>query len=117
MTWRWHLDSSAPSDKCGITFRRVTEGSDEMLPPLHPSMLSERLRSFKGAPIAEPQPQKRKRKRDLDDVGDIRRFRRVRLLDAVSRCNVYYCSALDHECGWRDLGVGFGRTRLIQVSP
>jgi hypothetical protein len=113
MTWRWHLDSSAPSDKCGITFRRVTEGSDEMLPPLHP-MLSERVQFFfKGATIAEPQP--RKRKRELGDVGDIRRFRRVRLLDAVNRCNVYYVSTLDG--GWRHLGTGFGRTHHIQVSP
>jgi hypothetical protein len=91
-----------------------------MLPPLHPSMLPEKLRSFKGAPMTETQLPKRKG--ELDDVGDIRRFRRVRLLDAVNRSNVYRFSALfslvyDHEWKWHHVGTGFGRTHHIQVSP
>jgi hypothetical protein len=83
---KWPLDLPSSSGKCGITFRRVTvltEGLGEMLPPLDSSMLSKTLRSFKGTPIiAEPHPQKRKR--ELEDIGEIRRFRRVRLLNAVS---------------------------------
>jgi hypothetical protein len=66
--------------KCGITFRRVTEESGDILPPLDPSKSSERLQvpSFNRPPITESQPLKRKR--EVDDVGNIHRFRRVRLL-------------------------------------
>lgn len=111
MTWKWHLDLSASSDKCGITFRRVTEESDEMLPPLHPSMLSERLRSFNPPPII-PKPQPLKRKREVDDVDEIRRFRRVRLLDSANRCKLYSLGGDD----WHDHGTGFGRSHLVEVS-
>jgi hypothetical protein len=58
-----------------------------MLPPLHshppmlflrpPLILSKRPRS--SLPIAEPQPEEGERA--LYDIGDIRRFRRLRLLD------------------------------------
>ncbi|KAH6842363.1 hypothetical protein B0I37DRAFT_381750 [Chaetomium sp. MPI-CAGE-AT-0009] len=96
--------------KCGITFRRVTEESGEMLPPLHPSMLSERLQSYSCPPTAEAQPLKRTR--EVDDLGDIRKFRRVRLLDSVRRCTLYCLVNND----WHDYGPGFAQTHRVKGS-
>ncbi|KAK3291594.1 uncharacterized protein B0H64DRAFT_409510 [Chaetomium fimeti] len=105
-------DQEVVCDKCGITFRRVREEPSEMPPRLHPPIVTERLRAVKGPRAAEPQPkpQLQRRNEGGDDVDDIQRFRRVRLLESVSRCRLY----TSVNGSWYDYGTGLAvRTDVI----
>lgn len=94
-----------------MAFRRITDESDAMLPPLHPAALSERRLAFERSKMAGAEPRSLKRKRDFDDPGEIRKFRRVRLLDSISRCKLYSLRNND----WFDEGTGHARLDRVEV--
>ncbi|KAH6617481.1 hypothetical protein F5144DRAFT_393368 [Chaetomium tenue] len=109
-------DREVMCEKCGVIFRRVREESDEMPPPVHPMALPERVRSWDRQLLPGAEPQPLERQRGAEEVGDVRGFRRVRLLDSGTRCKIYCWMA--HA--WRDHGTGYGEagrvTRVVGVG-
>ncbi|EAQ84488.1 hypothetical protein CHGG_08502 [Chaetomium globosum CBS 148.51] len=104
------VDLPGSSEKCGVTFRRVREESDEMPPPLHQTTLSEKVQSPDRLPGVGPQPPKRKS--EAEGVDDVRGFRRVRLLDSGTRCKIYFWMGNE----WRGRGTGYGEVRLVGLT-